>query len=300
MRLPRKPTLINREILRFAHDYRSLDDILQFANVTGPGVRLKQFQALFVYPANALSRFSRIAIDEVLNEHWNVFLAFSQRRHLNRENVEPVKEVTPKCVFRDRRLQITVRGSNHANISSDRSSSTDTFEFMFLQNTQESDLRLGRKLSDFIEEDGASFGQLKAPQAPLSCPGEGPLLMAEQFRRDQVAWNCGAVNTGQRSRGTLRAFVDGTCDQFFARPRFAGDQNGGVCRSNLGDTREYRVQRGRNPHDLLEHRCPIYFFAQRNVFVAESLLSLLAVLNIGRSHIPTNDASLLISHGVIA
>ncbi len=34
---------------------------------------------------------------------------------------------------------------------------------MFLQNVQERDLSVGRKLSDFIEEDGASFGQLKAP-----------------------------------------------------------------------------------------------------------------------------------------
>jgi len=33
---------------------------------------------------------------------------------------------------------------------------------MFLQNTQQSDLGLGRKLSDFIEEDRASFSQLKA------------------------------------------------------------------------------------------------------------------------------------------
>jgi len=44
-----------------------------------------------------------------------------------------------------------------------KATNTDTFEFMFLQNTQESDLCLGRKLSDFIEEDRASFGQLKAP-----------------------------------------------------------------------------------------------------------------------------------------
>jgi len=31
-----------------------------------------------------------------------------------------------------------------------------------LQNTQQGDLGLGRKLSDFIQEDRASFGQLKA------------------------------------------------------------------------------------------------------------------------------------------
>src|SRR5260370_623868 len=217
------------------------------------------------------------------------------RRQKDEKNVEPVKQVNTKGSSRDSGLQLQIGRRKHAHIRSDGSSSTDTFEFMFLQNTQESDLCLGRKLSDFVEEDRASFSQLKAPQAPLSCPGEGALLMAEQFRCDQVAWNCGAVNTDKRSRGTLGAFVDGTCDQFFARPRFAGDQNGGVCRSNFGYTREYRVQGGRNPYDLLEHRCPIYFFAQRNVLVVESLLSLLAILDISPGDIPTCDASLFIS-----
>ena len=60
-------------------------------------------------------------------------------------------------------------------------SSADTLKFVFLQNTQESDLGLGRKLSDLIEEDRASFGQFKAAQTLLSCPCEGALLMAEQF-----------------------------------------------------------------------------------------------------------------------
>ena len=45
---------------------------------------------------------------------------------------------------------------------------------MFLQNTQERDLSFGRKLSDFIEEDRASFGQLKAPYASLSAPVNAP------------------------------------------------------------------------------------------------------------------------------
>src|SRR6202041_1549176 len=161
------------------YDYGSLDNVLQFANVTRPRIRLKQFQTLFVYPADGFSCFSRKRVDEVLDQHRNVFSSFPQRRHLDRKNVKPVKEVAPKCASSDSRLQVTIRGSNHPNISSDGSSSTDALEFMFLQNPQQSDLGLGRKLSDFIEEDRASFGQLKAPQAPLSSPREGALLMAD-------------------------------------------------------------------------------------------------------------------------
>src|SRR4029077_3674433 len=76
--------------------------------------------------------------------------------------------------------------------------------------------------------------------------------------------------------------------------------NGGICGSNFGYTREHRVQGGRNPHDLLEHRCPIDFFAQRNVLVMKSLLSLLAILDIGPSDIPTHKVSLVVSQRIPA
>src|SRR5260221_13191163 len=64
MRLPRKPALIHREILCVAYDDRSLYDVLQFADITRPRVRLQQFQALFVYPTNVLSHFPGVTIDD--------------------------------------------------------------------------------------------------------------------------------------------------------------------------------------------------------------------------------------------
>src|SRR5207302_2008883 len=101
-------------------------------------------------------------INEVLNQQGNVFSSFTQRRHLNWKNVEPVKQVASERARSDGSFQIAVSGCNHPNISSDGSSRTDPLKLAFLQNTQESDLGLGRKLSDLVEEDGASFGQLKA------------------------------------------------------------------------------------------------------------------------------------------
>ena len=91
--------------------------------------------------------------------------SFPQRRNLHRKNVQAIKQITSKRTFSDGSLEVTVSGSDHPRIGLDGASSTDTFEFVFLQNTQASDLSLGRKPSDFIEEDRASLGQLKAPYA---------------------------------------------------------------------------------------------------------------------------------------
>jgi hypothetical protein len=106
---------------------------------------------------------------------------FSQRRHLNRKNVEPVKQVAPENARNDASLQVTVSSSNQPNVASDGPSSTDTLKFVFLQDSQQSDLGFGWKVSNFVEEDRASFGKLKAPYPPLSCPRKSALLMAEQF-----------------------------------------------------------------------------------------------------------------------
>src|SRR5712671_6497489 len=100
-RLPRQPTLIHGEIVGFEHNHGPLDDVLQLADITGPRIRYKKVQSLLVNPPDALSCFSREPINEVLDQHGNVFSSFSQRRNLNRKNVETVKQIATKCTLDD-------------------------------------------------------------------------------------------------------------------------------------------------------------------------------------------------------
>jgi hypothetical protein len=66
--------------------------------------------------------------------------------------------------------------------------------------------------------------------------------------------------------------VNGAGNQLLARSGFAGNQNAGVGASDLGYARKHGLQDGRSSDDLLEHRCLIDFFAQRNVLVLELIL----------------------------
>src|SRR4029077_2763149 len=110
---------------------------------------------------------------------------------------------------------VTVRGSNHPNIRLDGASSADAIKFVLLQDTQEGNLGLGRKLSDFIEEDRASTGQFKTTQTPLGGAREGALFMAKQFRRDQVARDGSAVYAYECARGAIRPPVNRAGHEFF-------------------------------------------------------------------------------------
>jgi hypothetical protein len=58
-----------------AEDYGSLDDILQLTNIACPMIGLAKLERVFVDLADLLSRLLRIALPEVLDQHWNVFFS---------------------------------------------------------------------------------------------------------------------------------------------------------------------------------------------------------------------------------
>jgi hypothetical protein len=148
-------------------------------------------------------------IDEVFDQHRNVFSSFPQRRHINRENVETVEEIAARRGRLDGRLQITVGSSYHADICLDGSSSADALKLVFLQKTQQSDLSLDGKLTDFIEEDRGSFCKFEPAKASLHGMGERTFLMSEQFRANQATRVGCAVDAYNRARRSA-ATVDGS------------------------------------------------------------------------------------------
>src|SRR6202008_4355820 len=73
-----------------------------------------------------------------------------------------------------------------------------------------------------------------------------------------------------------------------------------ITRCDFGDARENTLQSGRGSNNLFKHRRFVDFFSQGNVFMLESLLNAFAFINICSSHIPSNDVSLFVVHGVKA
>src|SRR5712671_2371263 len=135
-RLPRQPTLIDGEIFGFENNHGPLDDVLQLADITGPGIRYQKVQSLLVNPADALACFSRKTVDEVLDQQENVFFSFPQRRNLNRKNVETVKQIAAKCPLGDGSVQIAIGSGDNPRIRSDRLIAAHTLKLPLLENMQ--------------------------------------------------------------------------------------------------------------------------------------------------------------------
>lgn len=147
-----KAAFVHGESLRITDNDGALDNILQFANIAGPGIRLKKGKTLTVNSLKSLAGLPGIAIKKVLHQQRNVFASFPERGHLNREDAKPVKQVTPKLACGDGSLEVAVGSGEYADICLDGSASANTLKFAFLKNARQSDLSFGRKISDFIEE----------------------------------------------------------------------------------------------------------------------------------------------------
>src|SRR5712664_157931 len=79
------------------------------------------------------------------------------------------------------------------------------------------------------------------------------------------------------------------CNQLFACACFTRDEDRRITRCDFGDARENTFQSRRCSNDLFKHRGFVDFFTQSDVLLSQSLLSLLAILDVSSCAIPSYD-----------
>ena len=200
-------------------DHRALDDVLQLADVAGPVIRAERGHGRLTDPAERLPDLARGLARAVLGEERDVLGPLPQRRHPDREHVEPEEEVGAEPPLAHRFLQVPVRGRYHAGVRPQRLAAAHPLELALLQHAQQGDLDRRRQLAHLVEEDRAPGRQLEAAPPPLERARERPLLVAEQLRSDEPLRQRGAVDLHEGAPGPRRPRVDCTGDELLARSR---------------------------------------------------------------------------------
>ena len=131
---------------------------------------------------DALAFFGGEAGEEVLGELGHVAEPVAQRRHPDREHVEPVVEVLAELAFLDQLDHVAVGRGDEAEVDLHRALGADRIDLAFLQRAQQLDLRFERQLADLVEEQRAAVGFLELADALVGGAGERALLVAEQDR----------------------------------------------------------------------------------------------------------------------
>ena len=120
-------------------------------------------------------------MNEVLHQHRNVLFPLPQRGHLERKDVQPVKEILAESPSGRSIDQIAVRGSDDANVDVNGLSSPNALQFPFLQDPQQCYLHVGRQFAHLVEKYRPVVGQFEAAKPLLQGSREGALFVSEQF-----------------------------------------------------------------------------------------------------------------------
>ncbi len=187
--------------------------------------------------------------EEVLGEETDVLESLAQRRDVDADDVEPVKEILAEGAVLDLLLEPLVRRGEDADVGLEGLVSADPRELAALEDAEELALDLKRHVADLVEEEGAAVALLEAADALRHRPGEGALLVAEELALEEVARNRGAVDRDILRLGAARELVDRVRDDLLAHPALAGDEDGGVGAGNAADELVDILHRGGTADD---------------------------------------------------
>jgi len=132
-----------------------------------------------------------------------------QRRDLDGDHLEAIVEVLAEMPLRHILLQVTVGGGNHADADLYCAGPSHALELTLLENAQEKDLGGMRDVTDFVQKDRASVGKFEPADPALMRPGEGPLLVPEQFALEDPLGEGRAIDLDKGPVPEMAVAVDG-------------------------------------------------------------------------------------------
>src|SRR5437762_12579317 len=122
----------------------------------------------------------------MIYQQWDVFRTLAQGWHVNRKNIQPVKQVFAKFSLLNHLAEFAIGGRDQACIGSQRARASQAFELPFLEHAQQLGLQLEWNLPDLVEEYRAAVCQLEAADALCDSAGERAFFVTEQLAFQQA------------------------------------------------------------------------------------------------------------------
>ena len=144
----------------------------------------------------------------------------------------------------DHRDQITVGGSNNADVNGNGSLSTNAADAVLLQDTQQLGLHGKWQGADFVEKEGSPVGTLEIAAPPGLRPGERPFFIAEKFALQQCGSDGSAIHPHKRPPAPARKLMDGLRNKLFAGAGFPVVKHGNYGATSVSGASNVMEQHG--------------------------------------------------------
>ena len=221
--------------LAVAHEHRALERVLELADVAGPVIRHQHVDGGRGNPLNHLTVLARKLLEEVIGQQQHVRLPVAQRRHEDREDIEPVIEVLAEGPLRDRLLHVLVGRRDDADVDADGFGAAEPLELALLDDAEQLHLRTEVDVANLVEKDRPAFRQLEASLLARVRAGKRAFLVAKQLRLNQRIGQGRATHFHEGLLGSQRVVVNRMRNELFAGARLAANEHGGVGLRDLRD-----------------------------------------------------------------
>ena len=170
-----------------------------------------------------------VFVQKVTGQVDDRLLAFAQGGDHHRHDVETEKEVPPEQSLLDHSGQVAVGGRHDADIHRNRLATAQADHHLFLQHPQKLGLQPQRHFGHLVEKHGSTLGCLQVSGFALGAgAGRGTGGVAEQFGLEETFRYGRAADFHHRLGGAGAVGVHQIHEDFLARARFTGDEDGGV------------------------------------------------------------------------
>src|SRR5438094_156913 len=156
--------LVGRELARGRQEQRSLQGVLELADVPRPGMGPQAGVQVGRERRRGQTMLSGELREQRLRDQEQVVPALPQRRQVEHDGAQPEEEIFPKAAFLHAVRQLVVGGGDNADVHGSRFRAPDPPDLLVLQRAQQLGLEGEREVADLVEEQGAGVRHLEQPR----------------------------------------------------------------------------------------------------------------------------------------
>ncbi|MFO0645860.1 MAG: hypothetical protein U0326_06455 [Polyangiales bacterium] len=238
----REHDVFTQEHGRIGLDRRAPEHVPELAHVAGPAVVAQEGERGRVQRTR--TDFGGKLGEQVMREAWQIRDTIPKGREVHDEGVEAVEEVRAEAVPVDQLIERAVGRDDESHVHADGSFGANGSDLAALKDAQQRGLRVGRELSDLVEEEGARVGLFEETPVTGVCARERAPLVAEELREERALGERGDVRHDERSTLARRERVQRASDELLARPRLPQDDDRRGRTREAGDSRAQYAHRG--------------------------------------------------------
>jgi hypothetical protein len=219
--------------------------MLQLPGIAFPGIKLEHFKDARADACNSLP-ISLASGQEMASLYGDVVGTLAERRDVNLEHVQPLKEVRAELSYLHQVLQGSVRRGDNATINGPFLIFANGQESVFLEDAEQFGLEFRVQVAYFVKQQSPTLGTTEVPQPCVVGSTEGTFGMAKQLALRQGLVDRATVDGDKRSYAPLGVEgMDCFRQLLLSRPGLALDQHGQVAEmARFQRPAEYCDQRG--------------------------------------------------------